>query len=84
MDPVNKTFTEFFEGIDWTPLERRETMKFQTAHSPGWEVGKYQTHYEATYRSAYAPDRPDFVAGTVEDMARWLFSKRAYLMPKAE
>jgi hypothetical protein len=76
------TFLEFFQSIDWSPLEKMEIMKFRAPHSPGWEVAKYGEQFEATYRSAFAPDTPDYVAFTIDEMARWLFSRQAYLDAK--
>lgn len=74
-----QTFTEYFTSINWQPLEEGEILKFRAPHCAGWEVAKYGDEYEATYCSAYAPDDPDFVAGTAQEMARWLFSKGAYV-----
>jgi hypothetical protein len=73
-----QTFSDFYRSIDWSPLDRLEIMKFLAPHSPGWEVARYGDTYEATYRSAFAPDTPDYVAYTVDEMARWLFSRQAY------
>lgn len=78
-----QTFTEYFTSINWQPLEEGEILKFRAPHCAGWEVAKMihtgPVRYEATYRSAYAPDDPDFVAGTAQEMARWLFLKGAYV-----
>ena len=75
---ISITFSEFFQSIDWSPLEKMEIMKFRAPSSSGWEIAKYGEQYEATYRSAFSPDSPDYIAFTIDEMARWLFSRQAY------
>lgn len=73
------TFTEFYQSIDWAPLERRGVMKFRTAHYLGWEVAKMGRFYEANSRAADSTDEPLIKTDTLEKLARWLFGKQAYL-----
>lgn len=73
------TFTEFYQSIDWTPLERRGIMNFRTAHYLGWNVAKLGEFYEATRAAADATDEPAMRTESLETMARWLFGYQAYL-----
>lgn len=72
------TFTEFFQSIDWTPLERQAILHFRTKHYLGWGIAKLSGQYEATRRAADAVDYPAFRTDSLETMARWLYGQQAY------
>lgn len=76
---MTPTFYDFFQSIDWSPLEQLEVLKFRTERYLGWEISKINNRYDVTPRASDASDKPVFSSESLEAIARILFIWGAYL-----